>query len=56
VQRGLGHGAVVSRVVAADAVLIFCAWLAENLSGFDGFALAVAIVLLLLVELGRQRD
>jgi len=55
VQRGLGHDAVVLRVAAADAVLIAAAWVAENLSGFDGLALAATIVLLLLVELGRQR-
>jgi UDP-N-acetylmuramyl pentapeptide phosphotransferase/UDP-N-acetylglucosamine-1-phosphate transferase len=30
VQRGLGHAAVVHRVIAADIVLIGCAWAAEN--------------------------
>ena len=56
VQSGLRHDAVVLRVVAANAVLIGCAWVAENLSGFDGIALAAVSVQLLLVELGRRRD
>jgi UDP-N-acetylmuramyl pentapeptide phosphotransferase/UDP-N-acetylglucosamine-1-phosphate transferase len=53
VQRGLSHRAVVLRVVAANAVLIGCAWVAENKSGFAGLALAALTVLLLLVDLGR---
>jgi UDP-N-acetylmuramyl pentapeptide phosphotransferase/UDP-N-acetylglucosamine-1-phosphate transferase len=56
VQRGLGHGAVVLRVIAADVMLVAAAWAAENFSGFEGLALAATIVLLLLVELGRRRD
>jgi UDP-N-acetylmuramyl pentapeptide phosphotransferase/UDP-N-acetylglucosamine-1-phosphate transferase len=53
VQRGLGHAAVVVRVIAADAVLIACAWSAENISGFAGLAVAALTVALLLVVLGR---
>src|SRR5579863_2670578 len=34
VQRGLGHDAVVLRVIAANAMLIGCAWVAENGWGF----------------------
>ncbi|HEV2187685.1 MAG TPA: glycosyltransferase family 4 protein [Stellaceae bacterium] len=53
VQRGLRHDAVVLRVIAADIVLIGCAWAAENISGFAGFAVAILTVALLLVALGR---
>ena len=51
VRRGLSHAAVVRRVIAADLLLIGCAWAAGN--GFGGFALgaAVAIVLVLLAIL-----
>jgi UDP-N-acetylmuramyl pentapeptide phosphotransferase/UDP-N-acetylglucosamine-1-phosphate transferase len=52
-QRGLGHAAVVRRVVAADIVLIGCAWAAENVSGFAGLSVAALTVLLLLVALAR---
>jgi UDP-N-acetylmuramyl pentapeptide phosphotransferase/UDP-N-acetylglucosamine-1-phosphate transferase len=55
VQRGLGHGAVVLRVIAADAILIGCAWAAENGWGFASLGLAALTVVLLLVELGRSR-
>jgi hypothetical protein len=41
------------QVIAADIVLIGCAWAAENISGFGGFAVAVLAVALLLVALGR---
>jgi UDP-N-acetylmuramyl pentapeptide phosphotransferase/UDP-N-acetylglucosamine-1-phosphate transferase len=53
VQRGLSHSAVVLRVIAADAILVACAWIAEIYSGFAGLAVAVATVGLLLVALGR---
>lgn len=51
VRRGLSHAAVVRRVIAADLLLIGCAWAAGN--GFGGFALgaAAAIVLVLLAIL-----
>ena len=55
VQRGLGHDAVVLRVIAADIVLIACAWAAENGWGFAGLAVAVATVALLLFALGRPK-
>jgi UDP-N-acetylmuramyl pentapeptide phosphotransferase/UDP-N-acetylglucosamine-1-phosphate transferase len=56
VQRGLGHDAVVLRVIAADTVLIACAWAAENVSGFAGLAVAGLTVVLLLVALGRKKQ
>lgn len=55
VQRGLGHAAVVRRVVAADIVLILCAGAAGQGSGFAALGVAALTVLLLLVELGRAR-
>jgi UDP-N-acetylmuramyl pentapeptide phosphotransferase/UDP-N-acetylglucosamine-1-phosphate transferase len=55
VQRGLGHAAVVMRVIAADIVLIGCAWAADTGWGFAGLALAALTVLVLLGELGRTR-
>lgn len=55
VQSGLGHDAVVLRVIAADIMLIGCAWAAENGWGFAGLGVAGIIVVLLLVELGRGR-
>ena len=56
VRRGLSHAAVVRRVIAANLLLIGCAWAAGN--SFDGFALgaAAAIVLVLLAILdGRAK-
>src|SRR5579864_4622936 len=38
VQRGLGHAAVVRRVIAADLILIACGWAAENGWGTLGLA------------------
>ena len=56
VQRGLGHAAVVRRVIAADAVLIGCAWIAENGWGFAGLAVAgITVVSLLVVLSGPVR-
>jgi UDP-N-acetylmuramyl pentapeptide phosphotransferase/UDP-N-acetylglucosamine-1-phosphate transferase len=55
VQRGLGHDAVVLRVIAADVVLIACAWAATKGWGFAALAVAVLVVVGLLVELGRNR-
>jgi len=51
VQRGLGHAAVVRRVIAADAVLIGCGWASENGWGVAALAVAAAAVLALLVSL-----
>ena len=42
VRRGLGHAAVVKRVIAADLVLIGCGWAAEN--GWTSTALAASAV------------
>jgi UDP-N-acetylmuramyl pentapeptide phosphotransferase/UDP-N-acetylglucosamine-1-phosphate transferase len=53
VRRGLGHAAVVKRVIAADLVLIGCGWAAEN--GWDAVPLAAsaATVAILLTALAR---
>jgi len=53
VQQGLGHDAVVLRVVAADIVLIACAWAAARGWGFVALGVAALTVLALLAELGR---
>ncbi len=53
VQRGLGHDAVVLRVVAANVVLIGCAWAATKGWGSVALAVAALTVLALLAELGR---
>ena len=43
VQKGLGHAAVVRRVIAADLMLIGCGWAAEN--GLGGIALGAAFAI-----------
>jgi len=56
--RGLGHAAVVYRVLAVDAVLIACGWLAENGAGAAMLVVAGIAVAALLAELagiGRRR-
>jgi UDP-N-acetylmuramyl pentapeptide phosphotransferase/UDP-N-acetylglucosamine-1-phosphate transferase len=53
VRRGLGHAAVVKRVIAADILLIGCGWAAESGWGAASLAASVAIVAALLVVLGR---
>ncbi len=55
IRRGLGHAAVVRRVIAADLLLIGCGWAAEN--GWGGLALGVAaaIVMALLATLAHGR-
>jgi len=53
VQRGLGHDAVVLRVIAADIVLIVCAVAAAMGWGFAALGVAALTVCALLVELGR---
>jgi len=58
VQRGLGHGAVVRRVIAADLVLIACGWASENGLGLTALANAAVVVAALLASLaggGRPR-
>src|SRR5439155_14478021 len=51
VQRGLGHTAVVRRVIAADLLLIACGWASENGWGLAALAGAAAVVLVLLASL-----
>jgi UDP-N-acetylmuramyl pentapeptide phosphotransferase/UDP-N-acetylglucosamine-1-phosphate transferase len=53
VQRGLGHAAVVKRVIAADIGLVACGWTAENGGGLAALAAAAAIVAVLLASLAR---
>ncbi|HEX3536888.1 MAG TPA: glycosyltransferase family 4 protein [Stellaceae bacterium] len=55
VQAGLGHAAVVSRVILADALLIGCAWAATQGWGFAALAAAAVIVIVLLADLARAR-
>jgi UDP-N-acetylmuramyl pentapeptide phosphotransferase/UDP-N-acetylglucosamine-1-phosphate transferase len=55
VQRGLGHAAVVRRVIAADLLLIPCGWAAENGAGPAALGIAAAIVAALLLMLVRGR-
>jgi UDP-N-acetylmuramyl pentapeptide phosphotransferase/UDP-N-acetylglucosamine-1-phosphate transferase len=55
VGQGLGHGAVAGRVIALDAILVACGWMAEN--GWGVFALGIAAagtgILLALLAAGR---
>ena len=53
VQRGLGHAAVVLRMIVADIVLIACASAATAGWGFAALGVAALTVLALLVEFGR---
>jgi UDP-N-acetylmuramyl pentapeptide phosphotransferase/UDP-N-acetylglucosamine-1-phosphate transferase len=53
VRRGLGHAAVVKRVIAADLVLIGCGWAAENGWGPISLAASAATVAALLIALTR---
>jgi UDP-N-acetylmuramyl pentapeptide phosphotransferase/UDP-N-acetylglucosamine-1-phosphate transferase len=55
VQRGLGHAAVVRRVIAADLILIACGWAAENGGGTLALAGAAAVVAVLLASLAGGR-
>jgi UDP-N-acetylmuramyl pentapeptide phosphotransferase/UDP-N-acetylglucosamine-1-phosphate transferase len=55
VQRGLGHAAVVHRVIAADLVLIACGWAAENGWGIAALAAAALVVAALLWSLAGGR-
>ncbi|MBV8937492.1 MAG: glycosyltransferase family 4 protein [Alphaproteobacteria bacterium] len=56
VRRGLGHAAVVKRVIAADLVLIGCGWAAENGWAAISLAAAAATVAVLLTALARGFD
>ena len=53
VRRGLGHAAVVERVIAADLVLIGCGWAAENGWSTVALAASAANVAILLTALAR---
>jgi UDP-N-acetylmuramyl pentapeptide phosphotransferase/UDP-N-acetylglucosamine-1-phosphate transferase len=55
VRSGLGHAAVVKRVIAADLLLILCGWAAENGSGSVSLGAAIVIVAVLIVVLARGR-
>jgi UDP-N-acetylmuramyl pentapeptide phosphotransferase/UDP-N-acetylglucosamine-1-phosphate transferase len=55
VRAGLGHAAVVERVIAADLVLISCGWAAENGWGTISLAVSAATVASLLAVLSRGR-
>jgi UDP-N-acetylmuramyl pentapeptide phosphotransferase/UDP-N-acetylglucosamine-1-phosphate transferase len=55
VRRGLGHAAVVRRVIAADLLLIGCGWAAENGCGVVALGAAAAIVAALLATLAHGR-
>ncbi len=53
VRRGLGHAAVVKRVIAADLMLIGCGWAAENGWNATALAASAATVAILLTALAR---
>lgn len=53
VLAGLSHAAMVRRVIAANLVLIGCAWAAENGSGIPALAAAFLTVAILLVVMSR---
>ena len=53
VCRGLGHAAVVKRVIAADLMLIGCGWAAENGWSTVALAASAASVAILLTALAR---
>jgi UDP-N-acetylmuramyl pentapeptide phosphotransferase/UDP-N-acetylglucosamine-1-phosphate transferase len=53
VRLGLGHPAVVKRVIAADLVLIGCGWAAENGWSAVSLAASAATVAILLTALAR---
>jgi UDP-N-acetylmuramyl pentapeptide phosphotransferase/UDP-N-acetylglucosamine-1-phosphate transferase len=53
VRRGLGHAAVVKRVIVADLVLIGCGWAAENGWSATALAASAATVAILLTALAR---
>ena len=55
VRNGLGHSAVVKRVIAADVLLIGCGWAAENGRAMLSLGAAIVIVAALLVALAAGR-
>ena len=54
-RSGLSHAAIVKRVIAADLLLIGCAWAAENGWGEVSLGAALAIVAVLMTALARGR-
>ena len=54
-RNGLGHAAVVKRVIAADLLLIGCGWAAENGRAMLSLGAAIAIVAALLAALSAGR-
>jgi UDP-N-acetylmuramyl pentapeptide phosphotransferase/UDP-N-acetylglucosamine-1-phosphate transferase len=55
VRNGLGHSAVVKRVIAADILLIGCGWAAENGRAMLSLGAASVVVAALLVALAAGR-
>ncbi len=55
IGRGLGHAAVVKRVIAADLLLIVCGWTAENGWGVLSLETAFVTVAVLLAALAAGR-
>jgi UDP-N-acetylmuramyl pentapeptide phosphotransferase/UDP-N-acetylglucosamine-1-phosphate transferase len=55
VRSGLGHAAVVERVIAADLLLILCGWAAENGWGSISLGAAIVVVAVLMAVLARGR-
>lgn len=53
VRAGLGHAAIVERVIAADLVLIGCGWAAENGWGTISLMVSATTVAALLAALSR---
>ena len=53
VLGGMSHAAMVRRVIAANLVLIACAWTAENGFGIAALAVAAMAVAILLLVLAR---
>jgi UDP-N-acetylmuramyl pentapeptide phosphotransferase/UDP-N-acetylglucosamine-1-phosphate transferase len=55
VQAGLGHAAVVRRVILADLMLIASAWAAAQGWRVAALTIAAAVVIVLLADLARAR-
>ncbi len=55
VGHGLGHAAVVRRVIVADFLLIACGWAAENGAGMFALPAAATVVAVLLTALAHGR-
>jgi len=55
VRNGLGHAAVVKRVIAANLLLIWCGWAAESGRAALSLGAAIVIVAALLLALTAGR-